>query len=156
MAKNSEIPAGEVEYRNTLRDVNGVEDPLAGYRESVVVDPDGLSRVVKDAEFQELEDGRVLTASMLGHGKIELMVCNLCRYPAPPPWWARRREPDRPSSGILARESGALCEGCSRFVCKLHSVVVADGSVRCLPCARRFRWRAFIHALFFAPVREGR
>ena len=151
MAQDFQIPPGSVEYDNPFRDSRGVIALKLGYTEVVTVLPDGASKVYKLSEYVALGDGRLITAAMLAHGKIELAMCDPCRYPPPPSWW---REPEVPSLGLMARESGEFCAGCSRFVCRRHSAVVTDGSVRCIPCARRFRWRAFLHSLFFAPVRE--
>jgi hypothetical protein len=156
MAQNFEIPPGSVKYDNRLRDSRGVTVLRPNYEEVVTVLPDGESKVYKLSEYVELSDGRLLTAVMLSYGKIELAICDHCRYPLPPPWWwlgwRRWWTPERPSVGVFARDSGACCAGCSRFVCRKHSRVVTDGSLRCIPCARRFRWRAFFHALFYAPV----
>ncbi|HNQ22533.1 MAG TPA: hypothetical protein PKK06_05505 [Phycisphaerae bacterium] len=152
MAQSFQIPPGDVEYRNTLRDARGTEVLKFGYREVVTIDPEGQSRVFKESEHVALADGRLFTAATLATGKIELAICDLCRYPLPPRWWWS--QPESPSLGCMARESGAFCAGCSLFVCKKHSAVVADGSVRCILCARRFRWRALFRALFFTPIRE--
>ena len=151
MPQDYQIPLGDVEYRNTLRDARGAVALVLGYREIVTVEPDGQSRVFKDSEYISLGDGRLITAALLWQGKIELAICDLCRYPLAPRWW---EDPEDPSLGIMARESGEFCAGCSQFVCRRHSQVVADGSVRCLPCARRFWWRALFDWLFFEKDQE--
>lgn len=158
MAQNFQIPPGDVEHQNTLWDSRGAVALRANYRELVTVLPDGESKVFKLTEYLALDDGRLLTAVMLAYGKIDLAICEHCRYPLPPPWWWLGWRwwwtPEPPSLGVMARESGHACAGCSRFFCKKHSSVVEDGSVRCVPCARRFWWRALVHAIFYAPVHE--
>lgn len=149
------IPPGDVEYRNTLRDARGAEALKLGYREVVTVDADGQAKVFKDAEYLALGDGRLVTAATLAGGKIELAICDLCRYPPLPPWWQRWWvEPELPTLGVMARESGDFCTGCSQFMCRRHQVVGADGLRRCVCCARRFDWRSFWSDVFCEPTHE--
>ena len=155
--QNFEIPPGEIEFENTVRDSRGAVALQLGYHEVVTVAPDGQSKVFKRSEYVALGDGRLITAAWIANGKIELAICDYCRYPLPARWWHRLcwwRKPELPSVGLFARDSGDFCVGCSRFVCKAHSRVVSDLSVRCVACARRFWWHSLVHAICYAPVDE--
>lgn len=146
-----QIPPGAVESRGTMRDSRGAEALKYNSRELVTIDQDGNSSVFKEYEQVALGDGRVLPAFMLGSGKVELAICDLCRYPRRIGWFSKL-EP--PRLGVMARESGDFCAGCSQFVCRRHSRVVSGEPVRCLACASSFTLRGFIHAIFFAPVED--
>lgn len=146
MAQPYQIPPGEVEHVNTVWDGRGAQALQLRYREVVTIDANGQSKVYRDSEYVTLGDGQLITAAMLGMGKVELAVCDLCRYPLAPPWWA---EAELPSLGVMLRESGATCVGCSQFACRRHARSCTDRRVRCVPCWRRFSLGGFLYWLIF-------
>jgi hypothetical protein len=158
MVQSFQIPPSDVECYNTLHDSRGALALRLGCHEMVTVLPDGSSKVFKLYEYVALDDGRLITAITLAAGKIELAICDLCRYPLPLLWWRRWLGfmPEAPSVGVMARESGFTCAGCSHFVCRRHARVVGDGSVCCIPCAQQYWWRALLHSILYAPVRKDR
>jgi hypothetical protein len=155
MSQQYAIPPGDVEYRTTLRDARGADALRLGYREVVTIDADGQAKVFKDSEYVALGDGRLFTAAMLATGKVELAICDLCRYPPRPSWWRRWwSRPEPPALGVMVRESGAFCAGCSQFVCRRHGRIETDGAVRCTGCAWSYTWRGFWRELFCERVDE--
>lgn len=146
MAQPYQIPPGEVEHVNTVWDGRGAQALQLRYREVVTIDASGQSKVYRDSEYVTLADGSVITAAMLGMGKVELAVCDLCRYPPVPRW---KWEVEQPSLGVMLRKSGTICAGCSQFVCRRHARSCTDNFLRCILCWRQFGLGGLINWLLF-------
>lgn len=129
-----------------LRDINGTPLITIDSTEYSVIQPDGTISVQKNYTSIVLVDGTTWNPRDAYREKdpVTLAVCTFCRRGAA--GWFRQ---EAPTHGLLSSANAERCATCGETCCPRHRERCADGEPRCRPCARRFRRRRFLTAIFF-------
>ena len=141
------LPSGPVEKQTItrIRDVHGTVVLEIGSTESTLFDNNGV-QVIKTNDHICLVDGSNWSpVQLLMKPPVHVGVCELCRHrPYSFPFRAN------PTHGLVRLSRAKTCSQCGTLCCPSHQGLCADGKVRCVRCARRFRRRQLLVGLFFS------
>ena len=144
MATKSQIAHPSTYSSTVLFDSDG--KPISQLSLDDVSISDGTTvKQYKTSSAIQLMDGSFATLGLiLSKDRPYAGVCELCRKP---PFLGFRRR--RPAHGIVALARAKLCLDCGELCCPRHFTICRDGKARCLPCAKKHRWRRVVEWMFF-------
>lgn len=124
--------------QTTVYDIKGRVILEVTSRQFTVMEPNGTVSVHEQGDWIQLVDGLMWNPALLAQANpVLLTVCEACR-----------RWPGS-SHGCMSLMTCRVCIDCGAGTCARHRRLIG-GHWRCLSCARLYRLKRFIRALFFS------
>jgi len=131
------------EILTSLKDLDGSVILSVGLHEATIKYPDGRLEIRKIHDCIRTVDGSMWSPLEMAKPGGAVGICFWHRHPARGLFGRPRA-----SHGIVRLSRAKTCP-CGRLVCVAHQKQCSDGVIRCLPCARRWRWGQWLLSVFF-------